>query len=118
MEKYKKELASIKKKHKQMEVLKWHSTIVDGFNKRRINEHEEKSTGNIQLKHRGTKRGYKFRVRSLDGKPMSRMPRGITTEPTYRAKIHMFKLRPSVRVCMLSHCSHVQLFPTLWTVAY
>lgn len=24
----------LKKKHKQMEVLKWHSTIVDGFNKR------------------------------------------------------------------------------------
>ena len=34
MEKYKKELAPIKKKTQTNEVLKWHSTIVDGFNKR------------------------------------------------------------------------------------
>ena len=32
MEKYKREL--FKKNTKQMEVLKWHSTILDGFNKR------------------------------------------------------------------------------------
>lgn len=32
MENYKRELESIKKD--QMEVLKWHSTILDGFNKR------------------------------------------------------------------------------------
>ena len=39
------------------------------------------------------------------------------SRPPATTKIHMFKLRPNVRVCVLSHFSHVQLFATLWTIA-
>ena len=37
------------------------------------------------------------------------------TGNSYRAAVSI--LEPTVRACILSHCSCVQLFPTVWTVA-